>query len=88
MIRSGSLRDEGVALFPGRCPPRAEKIGKRSVPALPYSGNLENADRWSERTQAGSLCYIVFRTVERSLQSHPSGYSPAPGVARRRRNVA
>jgi hypothetical protein len=34
-------------------------------------GNLENAARADERTQAGSLCYIVFRIVERSLRAVP-----------------
>ncbi len=50
-------------------------------------GNLENAARWSERTQAGSLCYICFPDCRAISPSHPASCRRAPAVATQRRDV-
>jgi hypothetical protein len=46
----------------------SRKHRRVSTPDLWRNGeNLGAAARWCETTQAGSRCYIAFRTVERSL---------------------
>jgi hypothetical protein len=67
---SGSI----AAQFPDFWRPFSQPVGNIEAPEglrpdlWRNGGDLEAAARWCEE-QAGSLCYIVLRTVEQSLRA-------------------
>jgi hypothetical protein len=64
----------------GRSVPRVETLTLIFVHSRKNGGNLENATRWCERTQAGSLCYIT------PSRRHRRCTATAPEIALRDRS--